>query len=572
MMAQALAALGINVVVIERRNLGDVYGNADGLQPRTLEIWQSYGILEEFSQKAAAMHALVTYDKDGENGIKRGIPSRNIVVDCRYPYELTAGIQIIESTLRAQVERHGTQILQPAKPVDITLKLQDKKHHGGVVVTIQHSSKDFTEKGSLGITSIHARYAIGADGAHSWVRQELGVILEGEKTGQSLKKSPYRNANQSNTEYVWGVIDVCVQTDFPDFRFKCIIQSSQGAMIIIPREEDKLRIYVQCSPQEKVQVVRGISNRSFKRLHPKQIASVPQKIANKFRVGPYFWPETHVIHILLKQVKEQMYLWEMHIISLAWVLRGWSDDSLLDTYEIERRSLAIQLIEFDKAISASLDGCEASTYSSMLHEQNLFTSGVGIRYRSRLTVEANDREESLSDTFGLKIGTRLPPMKIIRFADWHPLDIQDLATSDGLFKIIVCAGDLRDEKESKGLREFAESFQQLAENEQESTLFERFTMFTMLTECKESDIWSLMPVFLRNWRRYGADITAYMDNLPPINRVFTNKDSSVQADQNQNGMAREWGTVIVRPDGYISAMLEVSGRSAAFICEYLKHL
>ncbi|KAF5388916.1 hypothetical protein D9757_005093 [Collybiopsis confluens] len=366
---------------------------------------------------------------------------------------------------------------------------------------------------------------IGADelptGAHSWMRQQLGVTLEGEKT-----------------EYVWGVIDVCMHTDFPDARLKCIIQSSQGAMIIIPREEDKLRFYVQCSPKDRIsELNEDIKNKLLQRisdgLRPYKITftqifwytifSVPQKVASKFRVGPIFLAgdacHTHSpkagqganismgdAHNLGKSAPE------IRILSLsctelawklAWVLRGWSDDSLLDTYEIERRTLAIQLIEFDKAISASLNGCEASRYSSMLHEQNLFTSGVGIRYRSQLMVEANNREVSLSDTFSLEIGTRLPPMNIVRFADWHPMDIQDLAASDGLFKIIIFSGDLQGDIESKGLREFAEHLQLLADKKQGSILFKQFTMFTVVTEYKESDIWSFIPPFLRNWRRYS---------------------------------------------------------------------
>lgn len=40
---------------------GTLYGNADGLQPRTLEILQSYGLLEILRPKAAYMHAIVRF-------------------------------------------------------------------------------------------------------------------------------------------------------------------------------------------------------------------------------------------------------------------------------------------------------------------------------------------------------------------------------------------------------------------------------------------------------------------------------------------------------------------------------
>ena len=47
------------------------------------------------------------------------------------------------------------------------------------------------------------------------------------------------------TEYVWGVIDFTPDTDFPDIRNKCVVHSNSGARMIIPREGDKVRLYIQ---------------------------------------------------------------------------------------------------------------------------------------------------------------------------------------------------------------------------------------------------------------------------------------------------------------------------------------
>ena len=47
------------------------------------------------------------------------------------------------------------------------------------------------------------------------------------------------------TEYVWGVIDFTPDTDFPDIRNKCVIHSNNGTCMLIPREEDKIRLYIQ---------------------------------------------------------------------------------------------------------------------------------------------------------------------------------------------------------------------------------------------------------------------------------------------------------------------------------------
>lgn len=52
--------------------------------------------------------------------------------------------------------------------------------------------------GRAGMTeTVKAKYMIGCDGAHSWVRKQLGYKLEGEQT-----------------DYIWGVLDIVPITDF----------------------------------------------------------------------------------------------------------------------------------------------------------------------------------------------------------------------------------------------------------------------------------------------------------------------------------------------------------------------
>lgn len=47
---------------------------------------------------------------------------------------------------------------------------------------------------------VKAKYVVGCDGAHSWVRKQLGYELEGEPT-----------------DYIWGVLDIVPITDFRKF-------------------------------------------------------------------------------------------------------------------------------------------------------------------------------------------------------------------------------------------------------------------------------------------------------------------------------------------------------------------
>ena len=71
---------------------------------------------------------------------------------------------------------------------------------------------------------------MGCDGARSAVRQSIGRMLQGD-----------------SANHAWGVMDVLVVTDFPDIRFKSLIQSAdEGSIVLIPREGGYLvRIYVE---------------------------------------------------------------------------------------------------------------------------------------------------------------------------------------------------------------------------------------------------------------------------------------------------------------------------------------
>lgn len=53
---------------------------------------------------------------------------------------------------------------------------------------------------------------------------------------------------------------------------------------------------------------------------------------------------------------------------LAYVLRGWANPSLLQTYEAERRAYALDLIYFDREISQSLEGGPAAEYQRLVNK------------------------------------------------------------------------------------------------------------------------------------------------------------------------------------------------------------
>lgn len=82
---------------------------------------------------------------------------------------------------------------------------------------------------------VKAKDMLGADGAHSWVRGQLGFTLQGE-----------------STDYIWGVLDIVPIIDFSDIRMRCAIHcASSGSVMVIPRENKLVRLYIQLTTTEK---------------------------------------------------------------------------------------------------------------------------------------------------------------------------------------------------------------------------------------------------------------------------------------------------------------------------------
>jgi phenol 2-monooxygenase len=144
---------------------------------------------------------------------------------------------------------------------------------------------------------------------------------------------------------------------------------------------------------------------------------------------------------------------------LAYAVHGLTPDlssnvpfDLLDTYHIERHTIAQQLIEFDRTFSSMFSGkinrgnkdrgddCKETSVGELSHEQfleafstgNGFTSGCGIEYPESTIVDKKDshfanhllhQKDYLSGI--LRPGRRLNNVRLRRYADGRPRDIHD---------------------------------------------------------------------------------------------------------------------------------------------------
>ncbi|RDB15363.1 Phenol 2-monooxygenase [Hypsizygus marmoreus] len=457
MACNALANAGVDVRIVDKRPSKVMAGQADGIQPRTIEVLQSYGLAQRLLREANQMHVAAFYNPNPETG---GIELTDRTADIsendtRYPFEATLHQGAIESIFLDSMRELGVEVSRPTVPVSIQIS-DDEKHLTNsypVRVVLRHGD---ALEGQTDTEIVHAKFVIGADGAHSWVRKAFDIEMEGEQT-----------------DYVWGVVDMIPDTDFPDIRNRCAIHSNNGSCMIIPREGDKVRLYIQLGSKDGVDLASGriakqligpsqlldVARRSMfpyvinepKSIDWWTIYQIGQRVASRFSVKDRVFIAGDACHTHSPKAGQGMNASMNDTHNLAWklahVIRGWADLSLLRTYELERRTYAQNLINFDKQFARLFSG-KPRTYNNrdgVSHEDFIkafktfggFTSGVGICYAESQIINATHQSYAKN----LIVGKRLPPQILVRAADFRPFELQDLLPSDARFKVLLFAGD-----------------------------------------------------------------------------------------------------------------------------------
>lgn len=97
------------------------------------------------------------------------------------------------------------------------------------------------------------------------------------------------------SDYTWGVVDLLADTDFPDARNLAIVQSQEGSALLIPRENDCIRIYVQLSEADLVDPETGRVDKD--RTSVEKILEIAQKIMSPYYITAVGEPEWWTTYI-----------------------------------------------------------------------------------------------------------------------------------------------------------------------------------------------------------------------------------------------------------------------------------
>ncbi|MCD5311946.1 FAD-dependent monooxygenase [Kineosporia babensis] len=437
--AQLAQFPGISTRLIERRAGRLEIGQADGLQARSIESFQAFGFAQRVIEESYRIYSMAFWRPDPERPTE--------IVRTRLVPDDPSGISEFPHLIlnQARVLDYFAEFAfnSPARAVpDYGVEFVGLEVTGdAVLVTVRQNDQERV---------IRAKYVLGCDGARSQVREAIGRKLVGQAA-----------------MHAWGVMDVLANTDFPDFRTKCAIQSHDGRnILLIPREGGYLtRFYVDLGevPKDDAGSVRrtplvSIVEQANRILHPYRIEvqdvpwwsvyEVGHRLTDKFHdadESPKVFITGDACHTHSAKAGQGMNVSIQDGWNIAWklghVLDGRARPELLETYSAERQVVAQNLIAFDKEWSA-LMAMPADQMPDPAHLEDFyvktfeFPAGFMTQYQpSMLTAQPTHQHLAT----GFPIGKRFKSALVHRVSDTTPVHLGHHARADGRWRIYVFA-------------------------------------------------------------------------------------------------------------------------------------
>ncbi|MET0736500.1 MAG: FAD-dependent monooxygenase, partial [Microbacterium sp.] len=419
--------------------------------------------------------------------------------------------------------------------------------------------------------TIRAKYVAGCDGARSGVREAIGRTHVGD-----------------TSQHAWGVMDVLVNTDFPDWRTKCAINAEAGNILHIPREGGYLsRMYIDLGAvaedddhRVRQTPVEEIIRKANAILHPytldvKSVAwhsvyEVGHRVTDRFDDvpegvdrAPRVFLTGDACHTHSAKAGQGMNVSMQDGFNLGWklgsVLTGRSPESLLATYSAERQPVAQQLIDFDREWSSLMarkpdeisDPQDLATYYLATAE---FPSGFMTQYGSS-TIVGDAAHQDLAT--GFPIGKRFTSSEVVLVGDGNVVHLGHHAKADGRWRIYAFA-DAPAAGQASALADWAEWIAT-----SDGSPLRRFTP-------AGADADAVFDVKVVYQQRFDdVDISAvpavFRPETGPLGltdweKVFAAAPSAWTATDifEERGLSRDGVIVVVRPDQYVAHVLPLT--------------
>ena len=582
----------ITTCIVEQESGPLLFGRADGISCRTIEIMEAFNCSEMIVKESYQLKQNAFWEPDSAH--PENIKRTHKIADARLGLsEFTHSIvnqarlhEILLEGMKNSVTHLVPHYSRRLLSVDMDSQVTQDLSAYPVTATFERSDEGDADK----IETVRARFIIGTDGARSVVRKSMSIALEGD------------SANKA-----WGVMDVLVVTDYPDIRVKSFIQSKEnGAVMTIPREGGYLvRMYVELELLDegqraadiqltekdiiaKMQLIFSPYTVSVKEVAWWSIYEVGQRVADRFDDRPLNNAENLIPRGFVAgdacHTHSPKGGWGLNTslpdtFNLGWklaaVLQGKSHPKLLQTYSPERRKVAQQLIEADKQLSKLVATSPTAKQSEQqiktditdiekfMARQNGFVAGTAIEYFPSYICTGQENQTLAT---GFNIGQRFHSAEAIRVSDGRCQHLGHLNKADGRWRLFIFGSD---QNPCDSTSDSAQLIHFLAKSESSPVI--KYTP-------EGTDIDSVIDVYGVFQQRDLAieEIPGFL--WPAKGKYGLNDYEKVfHADQDNDiyalrGIDRSRGCmVIVRPDQHIANILPLNAQTelSAFFDEFM---
>ncbi|WP_043466973.1 FAD-dependent monooxygenase [Kitasatospora sp. MBT66] len=309
LLAGDLAAAGLGVTVLEKRATESNLTRAFAVHARTLELLDARGLADDLIATGRPVEALKAF-----NRVRIDLGH----LPTRFPFVLLTPQYHTERLLHERAVKAGATVLRGA---EVTALRQDPD--GVTVETVRD-----------GATTTHrARYAVGADGVHSTVRDLLGLPFPGESVVDSVLLADVRLEREPEDGIAAGADENC---------FALLVPFGDGWYRVLARDRaEQVPDGTAPGPELLADITRRALGEDYG-LHDVRWSSTfhsDERQVPDYRSGRVFLAgDAAHCHSPAGGLGMNTGLQDAANLSwkLAAVLRDRADDTLLDSYQAER--------------------------------------------------------------------------------------------------------------------------------------------------------------------------------------------------------------------------------------------
>jgi 2-polyprenyl-6-methoxyphenol hydroxylase-like FAD-dependent oxidoreductase len=333
--AAALRRYGAEVLVVERKRRLSSHPRATVVSTRSMELLRSWGLEDEMRAGGApevewrGLVAKTLADADRGEVVALGLPTKDQAAVVSPTAPLAAPQSHTESVLLDHARALGAEVQFDAEVLR---------------VDVGDAGAESLIRAGETTRVVNARYVIGADGARSVVRSALGIETDGPGAVEGLSVSA------AFTAPLWDVVGEPRYGLYPIVHpevSSVFVPSGNGDEWVFGVESDLIPDLSEAAIKRLIRIAAGVPELE-PRIHRITTFTFTAEIADRFAGSSGFLIGDAAHRVsprggtgMNTAIADGFDLgWK-----LGWVLAGWADAELLDTYEAERRPVAAHNVE-----------------------------------------------------------------------------------------------------------------------------------------------------------------------------------------------------------------------------------